>query len=84
MRPTTPTTPEERRVIRWIFGPLFVLAVLFLTATAWKRSRDCAAICAAAGSSGSDLRLGGGGRFEMQVECVCSAPSPRAAAPPPE
>jgi hypothetical protein len=77
MRPTSPTTPEERRVIRWVFGPLFVLAVLFLAATVWKRSRDCAASCAAEGFSGSELRLRGGGRFEMHVECVCTGATQR-------
>ena len=71
MRPIS--TPEERKVLRWVFGVLFTLAAIGLVGVAWKRSRDCAAQCAARGFAESDLRLRGGGRFEMGLDCVCSA-----------
>jgi len=61
-------------VARWVFGVLFTLAAIGLAGVAWTRSRQCAASCAAQGFDASDLRLRGGGRFEMGLDCVCSEP----------
>jgi hypothetical protein len=68
------STPEERLVARRVFGVLFALAALGLAGVIWKRSHDCAASCAAQGFAESELRLRGGGRFEMGVDCACSEP----------
>ena len=68
------STPEERLVARRVFGVLFVLAAIGLAFVAWKRSRECAASCAAQGFAESDLRMRGGGRFEMGLDCACSEP----------
>ena len=71
------STPEERRVARWVFGVLFTLAGLGLAGVVWTRSRQCAASCSAQGFRASDLQLRGGGRFEMGLDCVCSDPLPK-------
>ena len=57
-----------------IFSVLFVLAAIGIAWSAWSRSRECARICEAQGFAESDLKMRGGGRFEMGLDCVCSEP----------
>lgn len=79
MRPTTPTTDAERRVIRWVFGSLGIAALVLLGVTWHSRTSDCVAACRAKGATGGQLRFNSGGRLNLGTYCECIA-SP---APPP-
>lgn len=80
MRPTTPTTDAERKVIRWFFGAL-AIGTLFLLGLTWHdRSSDCVAACRAKGATSGELKFNRGGRLNLGSHCECvGAPPPPAA-----
>jgi hypothetical protein len=68
--------PAERRVIRWVFSALFVVAVAYL-AWAWlSRERECEASCKLTGASGGGLVLSGRNRLELSSRCECDVAVP--------
>jgi len=62
----------ERRVLRWVLVVFFAMAIVVVVATAWRKSRSCEAACALRDQGAGSLRLSGGGRLGMQVECLCA------------
>lgn len=73
------STAEERLVAKWVFGVLFTLAAIGLVWVYSSRGRECARSCDAQGFAKSELKMRGGGRFEMGLDCVCAEPrAPRA------
>jgi hypothetical protein len=68
------SSPEEEWLARRVFGVLLTLAALAIAGIAWSRSRECARSCEEQGFAESDLRMRGGGRFEMGLDCVSSEP----------
>lgn len=84
MRPTTPTTAAERRVLRWFLAALAVGAVLLLGFTWHDRRRACETACRARGATAGELRFNGRGRWNLGSHCECigsPAPPPRVAPP---
>jgi hypothetical protein len=71
MRPTN-TTPAERQVIRWFFGPLLLVALVVILWMWATRVSECASMCAAKGYAESTLHLNEGGRFDIGTYCECS------------
>jgi hypothetical protein len=66
------TTPGERKIIRWFFGALFIVAVAYL-AFAWiSRVRECDAACGVAGRGEGHLVLSGRNRLELSSRCECA------------
>ncbi|MGB7991325.1 MAG: hypothetical protein WCF44_18135 [Candidatus Methylophosphatis roskildensis] len=76
MRPTTPTTDAERKVIRWLFGLLAIVALVFIGITWHSRSADCDAACRAKGATSGQLRFNGGGRLNLGAHCECVGSAP--------
>lgn len=74
MGPTTPTTAAEWKVIRWLFGPLFLVVCLYLLFAWWHRGRECADTCVAKGFSAGQLHFNAGGRFNLGTYCECIRP----------
>ncbi len=72
--PTQPTTAAEWRVIRWLFGTLAVIAVLYLGYSLISRARACDDACATSQQGGGELQSYGGGRFNSGLRCVCVKP----------
>lgn len=72
MRPTRPTTPAERKVIRWFFGALAVVAVCVIAYAWWSRSAECVASCRASGAPGGELRFNAGSRLNIGTHCECT------------
>lgn len=84
MRPTTPTTAAERRVLRWFLAALAVGAVLLLGFTWHDRRRACETACRARGATAAELRFNGGGRWNLGSHCECiGSPAPRPLVAPP-
>lgn len=84
MRPTTPTTSAERRVLRWLLAALAVGAVLLLAFTWHDRRRACETACRARGATAGELRFNGGGRWNLGSYCECIGLAvPRAPVAPP-
>jgi hypothetical protein len=78
MRPTTPTTAAERRVLRWFLAALAIGAVLLLGFTWHERRLACETACRASGATGGELRFNGGGRLNLGTYCECvGLPAPR-------
>jgi hypothetical protein len=68
---TPESTAGERKVIRWVFGAAFVVAVAYI-AWAWiDGTRECTAACLATGFGGGALELTGGNRLELRSRCEC-------------
>ena len=66
------TTPGERKVIRWFFGALAVVAIAYL-AFAWiSRERKCDAACAVEGRGEGHLVLTGRNKLELSSRCECA------------
>lgn len=76
MRPTTPTTDAERKVIRWFFGPLAIGVLLFIGWTCHSRTDECVAACRAKGATTGELRFNGGGRLNLGSHCECVGSPP--------
>jgi hypothetical protein len=68
---TPETTPGERKVIRWFFGTLFVVAIVYLAFVWIGRERDCDAACSVAGRGEGDLVFTGRNRLELSSRCEC-------------
>lgn len=84
MRPTTPTTAAERRVLRWFLAALAAGAVLLLGFTWHDRRRACETACRARGATAGELRFNGGGRWNLGSHCECiGSPAPRPLVAPP-
>jgi hypothetical protein len=66
------TTAGERKVIRWFFGTLFVVAVVYLAFTWIGRERECDAACSVAGLGEGDLVFTGRNRLELSSHCECA------------
>ena len=71
MRPTTPTTDAERKVIGWVFGLPALVALIFIGITWHSRSADCDAACRAKGATSGELKFNGGGRLNLGASCEC-------------
>jgi hypothetical protein len=84
MRPTTPTTAAERRVLRWFLAALAIGAVLLLGFTWHDRRLACETGCRTRGATAGELRFNGGGRWNLGSSCECvglPAPRPQVASP---
>jgi len=66
------TTPAERKVIRWFFGALFAIAIVYLAFVWISRERECDAACRVAGRGEGDLVLTGRNRLELSSRCECA------------
>ncbi len=66
-----PSPPGERIVLRWFLVVFFTVAALTIAFTVWTRHQECRRTCAAQGKPPGELRLSGGGRIGMRVECRC-------------
>lgn len=78
MRPP-PTTPAERRVLRWMLTVLAVAALALIAYSGWTRSAECVAACRASGAPDGRLRFNAGGRLNLGTHCECiGAASPAA------
>jgi hypothetical protein len=71
-----PSSPAERRVLRWFLLVLGLAAAVLIGATWWSKSRACAQHCAHEGYAQGSLQFTGGGRIMMSTRCACSAPRP--------
>jgi hypothetical protein len=66
------TTSGERKVIRWFFGALFAVAIVYLAFVWISRERECDAACRVAGRGEGDLVLTGRNRLELGSRCECA------------
>lgn len=64
-------TEAESKVIRWFFGPLLVLALLFILWSWYSRSSECVATCKAKGNQSGELKLNTGSRINIGSYCEC-------------
>lgn len=71
MRPTRPATLAERTVLRWFVVAFVVFALVLAQITWWRKARACEDTCVGRGFDAGELRMSGGGRFAMSVECGC-------------
>lgn len=71
MRPTTPTSAAEHKVLRWLLGALAIGAALLLGFTWHSRAGECAAACRAKGAAGGEVKVSGGGRLNLGPRCEC-------------
>jgi hypothetical protein len=70
MRPDPPTD-AERKVILWVFGLVFGVAILLIALGWLSRKQECSASCEAKGFEAGCLLLNKGGRFDLGTHCVC-------------
>jgi len=66
-----PPTDGERKVIRWFFGMVFGVAILFIAWSWLSRRQECTAFCQVKGFQHGNLKLNGGGRFNSGTHCDC-------------
>lgn len=69
---STKTTPGERKVILWFFGPLLIAAAVFVLWMWRERVAECSGMCTAKGYTDSALHFNKGGRFDVGTYCECS------------
>lgn len=70
MRPDPPSA-AERKVIRWLFGAAFGVAIVFIMWSWFSQRQECVASCTAKGFQTGCLKLNAGGRFNLGTSCVC-------------
>jgi hypothetical protein len=73
MLPNPAPSAAEHRVLRWFVAGFLALALLVAGVTWWRKSQACKASCVERGQAGSELRLSGGGRLNMSLQCHCVA-----------
>ena len=58
-------------MIRWLFGTLAVIAVLYIGYSWYANARACDQACLVAGQGDGELRLHGGTRVTWGSHCEC-------------
>ena len=71
MGPTKPPTEAELKVIKWFFGPLLIVAAIWIGYLWLADSRECVATCRVQGYKDGTLRMNGGNRFDIGMRCEC-------------
>lgn len=71
MGPTKPTSEAEFKVIRWLFVPAFVVAMLYLGWGWFTQVRACTATCHAQGFRDGHVHLNGGTKLDAGSHCEC-------------
>jgi hypothetical protein len=71
MRPTQSPTAAEYRVIRWLFGFVFLIAVVVIGWMWVTRTQECVASCRVQGYRGGSLHLNPGSRLNVGTHCEC-------------
>jgi heat shock protein HslJ len=71
MQPTKAPTEGERKVIRWVFASLAIIAMIYLALTWWYRIQNCSDSCVSKGFTEGEVHFKGGGRFNLGTYCEC-------------
>ncbi|MFO1435840.1 MAG: hypothetical protein U1F34_05610 [Gammaproteobacteria bacterium] len=72
MKPTRPTTVQERQVLRWVLAIIGIIVGVSIAMSWWKQSKGCRTECVQNGFDEGSLQFTGGSKFSMKTYCECT------------